>query len=154
EEWIDKSKTTQGAPDNQLISQIDKLKYKDSAWFTMDTKLLAKQMHKQNNKKLKSLESIERFSISADLNENLRIYCESVFISNEKAKLFYDAAKGVIAAGKLSVTDDREIIDILNAIDVSQDGDIVTIDMKLNKQEIEKLKNKKDDIDETIFSSL
>lgn len=145
-EWMDKSMKKSAKSENELLAEIRKLKYKDSAWFTMNASLLTEELKKKNIKKLKSLESLKNVSISIDMSDKLKIFGESEFTSGEQAELFYDAIKGFIAAGKLSTSDDRDFVDLLNSITVNNENEQVTINIEFSKDNVEKLLDKKDSL--------
>ena len=145
-EWMDKSMKKSAKSENELFAEIRKLKYKDSAWFTMNASLLTEELKKKNIKKLKSLESLKNVSISIDMSDKLKIFGESEFTSGEQAELFYDAIKGFIAAGKLSTSDDRDFVDLLNSITVNNENEQVTINIEFSKDNVEKLLDKKDSL--------
>lgn len=152
--WIDKSSGKSDKSDNELMSEVDKIKYKDTAWFTMDASLITEELKKKDIKKLKSLESLKSISLSMNLVEKFKFFGESKFKSSEQAELFYDAIKGFIAAGKLSTSDDREFVDLLNSIEVKHDNDQVTINVEFSKNDVEKLLNMKDSIASEVIASL
>ncbi|MEJ2543737.1 MAG: hypothetical protein P8Y99_06685 [Calditrichaceae bacterium] len=152
--WIDKSTGQSDKTSNELITQANEIKYKDTAWFTMDASLITAELKKKDIKKFKSLESLKSINLSLDLTEKFKFFGESSFSSDEQAELFYDAIKGFIAAGKLSTSDDREIVDILNSITVNNEGEEVTINIEFTKEEIEALLDKKDSIAPNILTVL
>jgi hypothetical protein len=120
----------------------------------MDASLITAELKKKDIKKFKSLESLKSINLSLDLTEKFKFFGESSFSSDEQAELFYDAIKGFIAAGKLSTSDDREIVDILNSITVNNEGEEVTINIEFTKEEIEALLDKKDSIAPNILTVL
>ncbi len=152
--WIDKSSDKSGEFKNELISKVDKIKYKDTAWFTMDASLITEELKKRDIRRLKSLESLKNISLSMNLVEKFKFFGESEFKSSEQAELFYDAIKGFIAAGKLSTSDDREFVDLLNSIEVNHESDQVTINIDFSKDDVEKLLNMKDSIAPNIITAL
>jgi hypothetical protein len=152
--WIDKSTGKSEKTENDLISEVDKLKYNETAWFIMDATLLTKELKKKDIKKLKSLESLKNISVSMNLVDKFKVFGESEFKSSEQAELFYDAIKGFIAAGKLSTSDDRDFVDLLNSIEVNHENEQVTINIEFSKDDIEKLLNMKDSIAPNLITAL
>jgi len=152
--WIDKSSGKSEKSQNLLLSEVDNLKYKDTAWFIMDASLITAELKKKDIKKLKSLENLKNISLSVDLGEKFKFFGESEFKSNEQAELFYDAIKGFIAAGKLTTSDDREFVDLLNSIEVNYEKEQVTINIELSKDDIEKLLQMKDSITPKLIAAL
>ena len=153
-QWIDKSSGKSKESPNKLISQIDKLKYKDTAWFTINTEHLTEMLKNKDVKKLKSLENLKKISICLNLVETFKLFGQSEFSSGDQAELFYDAIKGFIAAGKLSTSEDRDLVDVLNSIDVNQNNDQVTVNVEFTKQDVEKLLNLKNTMVPKIISAL
>jgi hypothetical protein len=89
-----------------------------------------------------SLESVEQVNISFRLTEQFRLDSYGNFADDEKAGLFYDALKGFVAAAKLSVSDDRSAVDILNKIKIEQDGRSVRMHFEMSQEEIRKMVDK------------
>lgn len=141
--WIDKASNKSENSENSLISEISKLKYKNTGWFVMDASLITEELKKKDIKKLKSLESLKNISVSIDMVDKFKVFGESEFASSEEAVLFYDAIKGFIAAGKLSTSDDRDFVDLLNSITVENENEQVTINIEFSKDDVEKLLDKK-----------
>ena len=144
--WLDRSTEKERTINNQIIDRIEHLRYKRSAWFTVNTDVLLRNLNRERIKNMEGLEALQYIAVSMDLDKAFKLHGQSQFISVEKAELFRDALKGVIAAGKLSLSEDRWLVDVLNAIKVDQKRDRVDIDWQLSKKEIEKLRQKKDSI--------
>jgi len=61
------------------------------------------------------------------------------FSDAQNAELFHDAIKGMIATVKISVSGDREAVDVFNKIKIDQDRNWVTGKFEMSKEDIEKL---------------
>ena len=145
--WLDKSEkkseNTEIAP--AILNRLEKVKYKSGAWFTLDAEKLIESLKEDRfAREFNGIKSIKSANFSAKVNDKLNFFGECFCTDSDKAELFRDAIKGFIATAKLSVSDDREAIDIINNIEVEQKGSSVTIDMRITKDEVEKLKAKKD----------
>lgn len=150
-DWLNRSTKKASQLSETMLDRIANLRYKNSAWFTMDADPIIKNLRQEQMQKMNGIESLKNISASMDLTEEFKFYGESQFTSREKAELFRDAIKGLIATGKLSMSEDREVIDILNSIDVDAENDRVEIDFKFTKEEIQKLMERKDSFDPKII---
>lgn len=142
--WMDRSAEKERAKNDQMIDRIEHLRYKQSAWFTINTDILLRNLNREPIKNMDGLEALRYIAVSMDMDKAFKLHGQSQFTSAEKAELFRDALKGIIAAGKLSLSEDRWLVDVLNAIKVDQKQDRVDIDWQLSKKELEKLRQKKD----------
>jgi len=140
--WILNSSKNEWNTDDQMLARIKNLKFKDSAWFTMKAEAFGRDINHSQIKKMKGLEDLKTMSISLDFKDSFQLDGHSEFKNKETAKLFKDAVKGFIATGKLSVSEDRDLIDILNSIKVDSDDNRVGIELKLSREEVQKLLDK------------
>lgn len=123
-----------------LLDRIEQLKYKYCAWFTMDTEMLLEELEESDiPDKLQGLKSLKKLNFSFKVADKLKFFGECECSDSEKAELFQDAVKGFIATVKLSVSDDRESVDILNKVDVDTRRNRVEVKFQMTKAEIEKL---------------
>lgn len=152
--WIDKSLGKSKKSGNDLLKKVNDLKFKDTAWFTMNTSYLTKILKDKDIKKLKSIENLKKFSVSMNLVDTFKLFGQSEFESDEQAELFRDAIKGLIAAGKLSASDDRNIVDLLNSITVNQKNSQVLVNIEFSKQEMEKILNMKNTMASQIITAI
>ena len=148
--WLDRSGEQQKPRiAAELQQRIKDVRYKGEAWVSMDAKgFLEKMMsemyrHAQEGR-FEALKSLQNMNASAKFNEKLSFHGMSQFSDKEKAGLFHDALKGIIAAAKLSVSNDRKAVDVLNKIDIDIKGEKIIIDFKMSKEDIDRLKNKKE----------
>ena len=123
-----------------LMPQIESLKYKNWAWMTMGTESFLSRMQDYGiSESLPVVKSIKNVSMAFKLTDNLYFNGECVCADDEKAELLKDAVKGAISAAKLSVSDDRDTIDILNRIDVSAKNNLLIADGEMTETDIKKL---------------
>jgi hypothetical protein len=73
----------------------------------------------------------------------MKFHALGQFEDAEKAGLFRDAMKGFVATAKLSMSEDRDAIDILNKIKIDTKKDEVVIQFKMSQEDIDKLKEKR-----------
>ncbi|HFE63542.1 MAG TPA: hypothetical protein ENK14_03895 [Caldithrix sp.] len=148
--WLDNfdSPEKKNALSKQFRSRLQLLQYKTGAWFTLNTapfleKFEAKYPNHPQLKKFEGLKSIQDVNFSAKFGDDLFFNGTGVFSDREKAGLFLDALKGLIATGKLSLSSDRQAVDVLNKISVKQKGNRVLVNFKFNRDDLEKLKANK-----------
>ena len=123
-----------------LMPQIKSMRYKSWAWMTMNTESILKKMQANRiTERMPVVESIRSASMAIKLTENLYFNGECICSDSEKAGLLKDAVKGAIAAAKLSVSDDRGTIDVLNSINVETENNLLITDGEMSKSDIEKL---------------
>jgi len=150
--WLDENSSGKKASLSAgLEKQIKSLKYKSGAWFTLDARMFAEafseelQRHSEG-KHLQALEALQDFNFSMKADKKLWFSGIGNFSDNEKAKLFQDALKGLIAAAKLSVSEDREAVNVLNKIGIRVKGKRVLLDFKMDKEDIDRLRAHRDKI--------
>ena len=142
--WIDRRDADGNLSVNSnLISQIEAMKYNKGLWLNVIPSVWQEMLHSKDLKKFNALKSLEKVWISMDITDQVLFSAKGGFSDEENAKLFTDAFKGVIAAGKLSVSDERDVIDILNKIDVKAKGKEISIEFKLTQEDASKLLEKK-----------
>jgi hypothetical protein len=123
-----------------LMPQIESLKYKNWAWMTMSTESFLSRMQDHGiSERLPVVNSISNATMAFKLTDNLYFNGECVCADDEKAELLRDAVKGAISAAKLSVSDDRDTIDILNRIDVRAKNNLMIADANMTEADIKKL---------------
>jgi hypothetical protein len=123
-----------------LMPQIKSLRYKSWAWMTMNTESILKKMQANwITERMQFVKSIRSASMAIKLTDNLYFNGECLCSDNEKAGLLKDALKGAIAAAKLSVSDDRGTIDVLNGINVETENNLLITNGEMSKNDIEKL---------------
>jgi len=135
----------------ELEKQVRALKYKSGAWFTLDAKMFSEAFSEEldrhtDGRGLPALEALLDFNFSMKADKKLWFSGIGNFSNNDQAKLFQDALKGLLAAAKLSVSEDREAVDVLNKIEIRVKGKSVLLDFKLDKEDIERLQAHRDKI--------
>jgi hypothetical protein len=135
----------------ELEKRIRALKYKSGAWFTLDAKLLAETLSEKLDRQaegqtLPPLDALQDFNFSMKADKKLWFSGIGNFSDNDKAKLFQDALKGLIAAAKLSISEDRQAVDVLNKIGIRVKGRSILLDFKLDKEDIDRLQAHQDKI--------
>ena len=134
-----------------LEKRIRALKYKSGAWFTLDAKLLAETFSEKLDRhaeshSLPTLDALQDFNFSMKADKKLWFSGIGNFSDHDKAKLFQDALKGLMAAAKLSVSEDRQAVDVLNKIGIKVKGKSVLLDFQLDKEDIDRLQAHRDKI--------
>jgi hypothetical protein len=129
---------------HKWIKRMEKMRYKDGICFTMDAKAVINEVMTQIDrmdeaKRLQALKSVEDVYFSAEATDEILFEGKGKFSDAQNAELFHDAIKGVLATVKISVSGDRDAVDIFNKIKINQDGDWITSHFKMSKEDVEKL---------------
>jgi hypothetical protein len=137
--WLDGDKST-----DKWIERMAKMRYRNGICATMDAKAMINDIMLEVNewdqgKKLQALKSVEDVYFSMEATDVIQFEGRGKFTDAQNAELFHDAIKGMIATVKISVSGDREAVDVFNKIKINQDGDWVTGQFKMSKEDIEKL---------------
>ncbi len=128
----------------RLKKRLEKLPYLSQAWLLAKIDQWTKKIEQNNgHPKLKGLSSLQQLDFSLELNEQLRFFIRGIFDDKEKCQLFQEALKGFVAAGKLAVSDDRSIVDVLNKIDIQNNGLNLEVRFKINRDDFQKLLDRK-----------
>jgi hypothetical protein len=137
--WLDGDEST-----NKWVERMEKMRYKDGICATMDAKTMIHDIMTEvdewdRGKKLQALKSVEDVYFSAEATDQVRFEGRGKFSDAQNAELFNDAIKGVIATVKISVSGDREAVDVFNKIKIKNEGDWVIGNFTMSKEDIEKL---------------
>lgn len=140
-EWIDNKQNTHN---QELLKQIANLRYKTQMWLAVETSELAKRLDKEKiSKNLPALKFLKSGGVSFNFNDNIRFYGESSFINKEKAELFLDTIKGLLSAAKLGVSNERELVDLINEIKLEANQNTISMAFRLSVEEIKNVIDKK-----------
>ncbi len=123
---------------------MEKMRYKNGVCLTMDAQAMIHDVmdevnHWDEGRKLQALKSVEDLYFSMEATDEIRFEGKGKFSDAQNAELFHDAIKGMIATVKISVSGDRDAVDVFNKINIDHDGDWVTGNFKMSKEDIEKL---------------
>ncbi len=141
--WLTHKDNRQVSTQTALLKKVEKIKYPQGMWICMNMDPVKEKLRQKDLKKLNILKKLNDFTLSVDVTNQIRFFATGTFSDTEQAGLFRDAIKGVIAAGKLSVSDKRDLIDILNSIEVDTDGNQISVDFRLTKKDFQKLLDQK-----------
>jgi len=136
--WIDghRDEEVSGA----LLARLDPVRYKNTFWIHIDAQsMLASMAEKGDSDWMRGLGGARSLQFSADLGRALVFDGQCIFEDEERAGLFRDAIKGALATAKLSVPDERRIIDVLNKININARGNRVDIDFSIKREDIDRL---------------
>lgn len=136
------------AGSQKWIQRMQRMRYKDGICLTMDARAMINEFLKEINqwdkeKKLQALKSVEDVYMSMRADDEIRFEGKGKFSDAQNAELFHDAIKGMIATVKISVSGDREAVDVFNKIKIDRDGDWVTGKFRMSQQDIDKLTSKR-----------
>ena len=137
--WLDGDKST-----DKWIERMGKMRYKNGICATLDAKTMIHDIMLEVNewgegKRLQALKSVEDVYFSMEATDEILFEGKGKFSDVQNAELFHDAIKGMIATVKISVSGDRDAVDVFNKIKISQDGNWVTGNFKMSKEDIKKL---------------
>jgi hypothetical protein len=144
--WLDKSTLPpDGKISQEWLPRIEAVKYKNGLWLVMTTRKFSELMDQEHSlpKNFQGLKNIKNGSFSIDFSDQLSFYGQGECLDPEKATLLSDAVKGLLASAKLAVSDERDMVDIINKVSVQSKGDKVTVQFKMTAEEIEKLVQKR-----------
>lgn len=150
--WLDNFKNGKGdaAAGKEIMERIKQVKYKNGGWFLMNTAHLmdkimdemGDQEHMQEHmRRFDALRSVQNVHMSMDVNNEIKFDGAGKFSDAEKAQLFHDAIKGALATVKLSLSGDRDAVDVINKIHIKTDHENVRIDGKMTRDDVEKIIN-------------
>jgi hypothetical protein len=144
--WLDnfESGKTDETDNKKLAERVKELKYKSGAWFTMNTAALMDKVMDEISghgdvRKYDALRAVQNVQFSMNVNDEIKFDGAGNFSDDEKAKLFHDAIKGGLATIKLSLSGDRDAIDVINKININTENSSVKVDGKMNREDVEKL---------------
>ncbi len=124
----------------QIQEQLKTLPFKDQSWLLARVGQWTKKMEqKSDHPRLKGLSSLQNIALSIKADDHLRFFGLGRFDDEEKCELFYDAFKGLLAAAKLTLSEDRTVVDILNSIRVNNDGKQIRMQFDFNREDLQKL---------------
>ncbi|MGD9899928.1 MAG: hypothetical protein AB7T22_12455, partial [Calditrichaceae bacterium] len=143
--WIEKLKA--GAykkPGGKWFDVVKDIKYKNGLYFTLNPKGVVDKMMSEMKRfddlqRFDALKSVEKLSFSMDMDDELRFDGWGNFGKKETAELFFDSAKGFLATIKLSVSGDRNAVDIVNKVKIIQKNESVQIKFELTGEDAQKL---------------
>jgi len=142
--YLDKLSDRQPALTSDLKKRIEKLPYTNQAWLLTRIGQWTKKIENESeHPRLEGLSSLQQLDFAMDLNEQLRFYSQATFDNREMCQLFTDAVKGLIAAGKLAVSENRSVVDVLNKIDIQNDGLNLEVRFEISHDDFQKLLDSK-----------
>ena len=90
-------------------------------------------------KQFGALRAVQDVQFSVDVNDAIKLDGEGNFSDAQNAELFHDAVKGALATLKLSVSDDRDAVDVMNKVNISTGNNSVKVNLEMSKADVEKL---------------
>jgi len=150
--WLDKfSERTPPSLEIALQERIRSVRYKNEGWLNIDPREMLAEMreeigHHNWEDRFDALESLQNMNASVKFDDKMKFHGIGQFSDPEKAQLFHDALKGLIATAKLSVSKDRKAVDVLNKIQTHSKGKEIRIEFEMSKEDIDKLRREKEEI--------
>lgn len=134
--------------DNSIMSGlIDRIPKDSQIWGVTDLNAFSGNWTEELRKRgsgfqgSKSLEHIETVILYSQIGNKAKTTIEGDFGTKEDAQLIADLLNGFKAMAKLSVSDDRETVDMLNAIQISVTGAVLTVSADLDEAFFEKVES-------------
>lgn len=142
--WLDNFKAGKSSVSSDMMARIENVKYKNGAWFVIDTENIMDEVMNSVNRQADmrqfgALRKVKNVQMSVNVNDAIKMNGTGDFSDAENAELFHDAIKGALATLKLSMSHDREAVDVVNKVNLSTDKQHVKLDVEMTKQDIEKL---------------
>jgi hypothetical protein len=131
----------------EMMKLIGDLPHKEQLWAVgipgniMDRVATELSRH-ENFKAGHTLRSLKSGMLSAQVNATADIWASATCTTAEDSRLMSEALKGVMAMAKLAVSDDRELVDMLNRFEIESKGTEVHFSGKLDKAFLEKLRQR------------
>ena len=128
------------AKNDEVMSILDNLNYKKQVY----TIVAVEQLNPKDEilNRVKSL--VNYVTMSADVENDLEIVAQVQAQNEQNARDIESMMKGFIAASRLAVSEDRDLIDFMNEIDIERDEENIEIKIEINDERIEKLKKFQD----------
>lgn len=152
EEWL-KTVIDNKLDGNNLLSNADLMKlirqlpHKDQLWAVgmpgnlMDQVVSELSTH-EDFKAGHTLRSLKSGMMSAQVNTAAEVWASATCTTEEDCRLMSEALKGALAMAKLAVSDDRELVDMLNGFEIEAKGTELHVTGKIDKVFLEKLKER------------
>jgi hypothetical protein len=144
--------------DNLVMTELmDKIPNREQFWGIMNLKGLvekwANEIRKRGSgfKGTQSLENMEWIILHTEIDQKAKVVLEGNFSTDEEARLLSDMLNGFKAMAKLSVSDDKEVVDMLNKIKITSDGSVLSITAKIDRDFVEKMQKKRKEFGENKF---
>jgi hypothetical protein len=124
----------------ELMSIIENLNYKKQVYTVVSIEQLNPKDEILN--RVKTL--VNYVTMSADIDDELEIIAQVQAKNEQNARDIESMMKGFIAASRLAVSEDRDLIDFMNEINIDRDEENIEIKIEINDERIEKLKKFQD----------
>ncbi len=142
--WLDNSVQKKTQIESELQARLDLVKFKTDCWLVTQAADILDKLHLDESlKEARGLSSLKNMNISMRVTNQINFNGEMECADAENAGLFKDAIKGFIATAKLSTSEDREAVDILNKIDVDHHKNNISVNFQFTKEDLEKLRKAK-----------
>ncbi|NIR47701.1 hypothetical protein GWO43_04515 [candidate division KSB1 bacterium] len=140
----------QNLMDNPVMTEyINDIPRKEHLWGVLNINQLTNEwaerlrQHGSEFKGTESLENMKTFLFYTYFDQKADINLKGIFETEDEAVLFADMLKGFKAMAKMMVSDDREAIDMLNEIKITNREKAVSISGVIGKEFVEKVEQKR-----------
>ncbi len=140
--WIERyhqpAESTQVAA--EIIKRVEVLPFKTSGWFTLDPQTMLKNVTGATDfQALNGFQDLKYLNFAFKFDEKFHFAGDLECSDAEKAELFRDAIKGALATAKLSVSDDRDAVDVLNKIKLTTRREKIQVHFEMTQAEVQRL---------------
>lgn len=141
--WLDQNKSGKGGNTANRDLAAD-VKYKNGAWMVLNAGEMVDEFmngmgRSPEMRRFGALEAIEKVNLSFSFTDRILMDGSGRFSDAANAELFHDAIKGLLAAAKLTVSSDRDAVDVINKINITTDKNQVRINTEMTRQDLEKM---------------
>ncbi len=132
----------------EIAGHVDDVRTKSPLWGAFDLRETsgkwAEEIKKRGSsfKGTKSLENIQSLVFHTEVQDKADIFIKGNFTTEEEAQLLAEMMNGFKAMAKLMVSDDREAVDMINEIKIESAGAVLEVSATMDKQFIDKVKEK------------
>ncbi|MFQ5823928.1 MAG: hypothetical protein ACE5JB_07730 [bacterium] len=146
---------------NSVMTELmDRVQYKDQMWGILNLKELSGKWSEEIRKRgsgfkgTQSIENMQWIIFHTQVDQKASIFIEGNFNTKEEAQLLAEMLNGFKAMAKLSVSDDKEAVDMLNDIKIIPKGSILNVTAKIDKEFFEKMEQNRKKFGNTNFDWL
>jgi hypothetical protein len=121
-----------------MMALLQQAPFKNQCWMVANTTKMAERISEELGpeggfKGTRAMKSLQGVLFSAQIEAQAKLYGKALCDNEENSRLLAEAAKGALATAKLSVSDDRDAVDMLSGIDIALKGKSVEMRANLDK---------------------
>jgi hypothetical protein len=126
--------------DNEIMAdRIEQVRF--NQMFTVVKTDIIKRKLKDENNLTRQLDFVDELSFGLNVDDDIHLKMLTSCIDSEKADDVKTAIEGLIAIARLGVSNERDLIDLMNEVRIDKKGKHVSVKLDITQERIEKLKN-------------